>query len=569
MPKTHAPLRCAAIGSTLLALILPLPLAARTMAAPPADSARRAIITDPFAVFTVPQVNKPWYLFPFADPTFGTYVERMTGDLSHTTAPVIGTWGSDARHVYSRQQPWNSDNSMLIIENWSPGSPTPLILDGTTFAPKLGPCSNYLLWDYRWHPSTLHPHELINVDSSGTELAWFDVTTCTKTRSWTLPITVDYGIGSAKGNPSQDGRLVALNNNSAMFVVDMDPQPPYPPYPSVRMGPVYTFPPCSLTTDAPNVWTIDNISISPSGKYVDVKFGSGNDTTLDANRIYEVDPATLALKPHNMAGNSLRCGSFQYRPNGWIFPLKHADIGVDPFDNNEDVLVGGRSCPGSTIGQVVKVRLRDGAVTPLTDGVNESYVYHVSMRNVNRPGWAYVSWYKVDGTRFSDEITAIKLDGSQSVERYCHMHSLTTNCYRCEAHPVPSRDGQRILFASNWAEDCGYGCGSAADIKDYVVGSFTWPVYGVGESEPLTIQRVWPNPARDAAEVDYWLAGPESAVIELADLSGRTVERLELGAPGRGSYHTRLQFPGIRPGTYWIRVIQAGRATASRVVFLR
>jgi hypothetical protein len=568
MPKLQAPLRCAAIGSTLLALTLPTPLAARTMAPPP-DSARRATVTDPFAVYTVPPVNKPWYLVPFIDPTFGSMIERMTGDLSHSTAPVAGAWGLNARHTYSRQQPWSSDNSMVIIDNWSPGFPTPLILDGTSFAPKLAPCPNSHLWDYRWHPSTLHSHEMINVDSAGTELSWFDVTTCTTTRSWALPITVDYGIGSGKGNPSQDGRFVALNNNSAMFIVDMDPQPPYPPYPSVRMGPVYTFPPCSLTTDAPNLWTIDNVSISPSGKYVDVKFGSGNDTTLDANRIYEVDPATLALKPHNMADNSLRCGSFQYRPNGWIFPIKHADVGVDPFDNNQDVLVGGRSCPGSTVGQVVKVRLSDGAVTPLTDGNNESYVFHVSMRNVDRPGWAYVSWFKQDGTRFSDEITAIKLDGSQSVERYCHIHSLTTNCYRCEAHPVPSRDGQRILFASNWAEDCGGGCGLATDIKDYVVGNFTWPIYGVGDSEPLTIQRVWPNPARDAAEVDYWLAGPEAALIELTDLSGRTLERRELGAPGRGSYRTRLQFPGIRPGTYWIRVIQAGRATASRVVFLR
>ena len=428
------------------------------------------VLTDPYAVFSVPQVPRPAYLAPFIDPTFNSTVERVGSNVGASTAPLLGTWGSDARHVYSKQQPWNSDNTLLTIENRGGGSPTPMILDGTTYLPRYSPCANFDRYDYRWHPSPSHPHEQINVDPAGRELMWFDVTTCTKTRSWALPITVDYGIGSGEGNPSNDGRFVALGNNTAMFVADMDPRPPYAPYPSVRIGPVYTFPPESLTASSPGTWTIDNLSVSPSGQYVDVKFGSADDCgSYDLHRIFEVDPSTLALKPHNMATGSLRCCSFQSRPNGWIFPLKHADMAPDPFDNNEDVLVGGRSCPGSTFGHVVKVRLRDGAVTPLTDGIDESSVYHVSTRNLDRPGWAYVSWFKVDGKRFSDEIMAVKLDASQSVERLCHIHTAAAGCYRCEAHPVPSRDGTRVLFASNWAQDCGAGCGALTDIKDYIV----------------------------------------------------------------------------------------------------
>ena len=430
----------------------------------------KILSTDPDSVCRVPPVARHAYRTTFVDPTFGSRVMRIGDNPGASTAPVSGAWGSDARHVYSKQQPWNSDNTMISIENRGGGSPSPLILDGTTYAPRLAPCPNYDFYDYRWHPSRLHPHEQINVDRTGTELMWFDVTTCTKTRSWALPITVDYGIGSGEGNPSNDGRFVALSNNTAMFVVDMDPQPPYAPYPSPRIGPVYSFPPCSLTTSAPNSWTIDNLSVSPSGQYVDVKFGSNDDCgSRDMHRIYEVDPVTLALKPHNMATGSLRCCSFQSRPNGWIYPLKHADMEPDPFDHNEDVLVGGYSCPGASIGHVLKVRLRDGAVTALTDPTNESSVYHVSTRNLDRPGWAYVSYFKEDGKRFSDEIIAVKLDGSQSVERLCHIHSLASGCYRCEAHPVPSRDGQRVIFASNWAEDCGTGCGASTDIKDYVV----------------------------------------------------------------------------------------------------
>jgi hypothetical protein len=174
-----------------------------------------------------------------------------------------------------------------------------------------------------------------------------------------------------------------------------------------------------------------------------------------------------------MAAGSLRCGSFAGRRDGWIFPLKHADLALDPFDGNEDVIVGGRSCAGSKLGRVVKVRLRDGKVTALSDPRDEASVSHVSTRNVRRPGWAYVGYFKKDGKRFSDEIVAVKLDGSRTVERLAHKHAVTSGCYRCESHPVPSPDGRRVLFASNWADDCAGGCGDARDIKAYVLEADT------------------------------------------------------------------------------------------------
>ena len=431
---------------------------------------RRKPFADRLAVLAVPQIRRPAYLVPFTDPDFGSTIQRIAGDTGGPIGPIRGDWGADARHTYSKQQPWSSDGRLIVIQNrGGNGSPEVLILDGATYRPKFAPCEGSPLWDYRWHPSKLHPHEMINVDKGGRELSWFDVTTCRKTRRWTLPIEVDYGIGSGEGNPSNDGRFVALGNARAMFVVDMDPRPPYAPYPNRRIGPVYSFPPCSLDTRHPDDCKIDNLSVSASGKYVVVKYDTRVDSTEDAHRVYEVDPGTLALKPHVMAGSSVRCGSFAARPNGWIFPLKHSDLALDPFDHDEDVVVGGRSCPGSPLGHVVKVRLRDGRVTSLTDPSREAPILHVSTRNLDRPGWAYASYYKSDGKRFSDEIVAVRMDGSGQVERLAHMHSVTPGCYRCEPHAVPSRDGSRVIFASNWAADCGPGCGPGSDIKDYVV----------------------------------------------------------------------------------------------------
>ena len=95
------------------------------------------LVTDPTLVFSEPSVPRPGYLSPITDPTFNTQITRIANNTGASTSPVSGTWGSDARHVYSKQQPWNSDNTLLTIENHGGGSPTPMILDGTTYLPRL------------------------------------------------------------------------------------------------------------------------------------------------------------------------------------------------------------------------------------------------------------------------------------------------------------------------------------------------------------------------------------------------------------------------------------------------
>lgn len=429
---------------------------------------------DKELVVKVPTVSKPGYLKPTVDSVFRTKLVRVSGDPESYAIPVPSPWGADVRQKYSRLQPWNATGKLITIENRGGGATkSPLLLDGETYKPVSTPCDAYDNWDYRWHPSPAHANEQIAVNRAGTELMWFDVVGCQKTRSWTLPFAADYGIGSGEGNTSADGRYVVIADANRMVVVDMDPQAPNAPaYPYKRIGPVYTFPPCSLDVMRPSFCPPGNISISPSGRYIDVKYGSGGadcDTLCDLHRIYEVDSA-LVIRPHNMADGSLRCGSFANRPNGWVFPLKHADVATDPFDGNEDVLIGGRACPGSKLGRVLKVRMRDGQVTELTDGKNEASFSHASARNTARPGWVYITYYagaQQNGRRFAGEIVALKMDGSGEVERFGHTHS-TGKPYRAEAHGVPSPDGQRVMFASDWLDNCGPNCGTPGMYGCYV-----------------------------------------------------------------------------------------------------
>jgi hypothetical protein len=535
-------------------------------------------VTDSTAVFPVPAVALPGYLSPLRDPTFGTWIVRIAGDPGKRVGTLNTPWSPIARHVYSKQQPWNANETLLSLENRG-GTLTPLLLDGQSYLPVRGPCANYARWDYRWHPSPEHANEQVNVNRLGTELMWFDVTQCVKTRTWALPIVAAYGIGSGEGNVSLDGRYVVVASASQMVVVDMDPQAPdAPAYPFRRMGPVYTFEPCSLDVAQPNLCTIDNVSISPSGHYIDVKFQGvalagtlGCDTLCDMHRIFEVD-SSLAIRPHAMADNSLRCSSFSVRPNGWTFPLKHADMALDPFDNNEDVIIGGRACPGSNIGHVVKVRLRDGRVTALTSSVNEPAYSHGSARNLTRPGWFYVTYSRdpvYAGRKYFGEVVAVKLDGSGSVQRFAHFHS-TQSRYDSEAQAVPSPDGRRLLMASDWSDYCLAPCGSVLTAQDYVVDArdtgpldVTPDVAALG----LALMPQHPNPSTNGIVVRFALPSAEAATLELFDLLGRRLRSREVGSLGSGE-HTLDFGPGValHPGVYFVTLRSGSQKLSTRAV---
>jgi hypothetical protein len=402
---------------------------------------RRPPITDSKAVFTAVALPKPAYLAPIFPGPFGLKVIRIVNDPGTPidfAGAATGRWGPDARQHYSNDQPWSADGKLLVVQN--SGTPDFVYLDGETYRPVRGPCANYDYYDDRWHPSRRHPHERINVNRTD-RLSWFDVVTCTETRSWILPFPV-IGIG---GNPSNDGRFVALTDRKRVVIVDMDPQRPFAPYPHRRIGPARDLTTdCGLPAGCPVSWA----SISASGRYVVVNYHG------DHLRVYDVDPATLTITPRAMPLIYPHCSGTASL--GFIYDLGHQDLMSNPYDHDEDVIIGqehcgnrGRRIAGVLVGGVMMVRLRDGAITALTDPANEAYPYHISARNYDRPGWVYVSYWPSVGRRFNDEIIAVRLDGG-AVERFAHTRTQTMDCYRCEAHAVPSRDGKRVLWASTW-----------------------------------------------------------------------------------------------------------------------
>ena len=537
------------------------------------------MVTDSAAVYPIPTVPQPGYGYRVLDPTFGTVVTRIVDDSGLPLGSLSASWGSIARHRYSTVQPWNSSMTLLSLDNRGTGY-SPVLLDGSTYQPVQGPCPNYDHWDSRWHPKVVHSREQINVNPAGTELMWFDVVNCVKTRSWPLPIVSDYGIGSGDGNVSNSGRFAVIANQQQMVVVDMDPLSAVaPPYPYRRIGPVYTFAACSLDVAQPGVGHIAHVSMSSSGRYIDVKYGRETESTVcdtlcDMHRIFEVDTA-LVIRPHNMADSSLRCGSFAARPNGWIYPLKHADLTFDIDDANEDVIIGGRSCPGSTLGRVVKVRLRDGKVTALTNPVNEASYSHGSARNMRRPGWFYVTYSrdpKFAGARFYGEVVAVRTDGSGQVQRFGHYHS-TASFYEAEAQAVPSPDGRRVIFGSDWADHASWFGSPPGGARAFVFDASEEAILGAPSPERprrLELALLSPNPSPGGLRARFAIPEPRPAALELYDLAGRRLCVVDAGTFGVGEHVVELD-PDRRlePGIYFVTLTDGRERRSVRAVVLR
>jgi hypothetical protein len=272
----------------------------------------------------------------------------------------------------------------------------------------------------------------------------------------------------------------------------------------------------------------DWASVSPSGKYCVVAYDSPD---TDHLRVFDIDPNTLAISPRPTSPSSSQCACSTCTGDGWLYGLGHADMTFNPFDANEEVIIGQNECPNdSSLGNVVMVRLRDNKVVTLTKGSNEAWPFHISTRNFMRPGWAYVTYWPGSGNRFNDEIIAVKMDGSGKVERLAHTHSNTDSSdddisYYSAATAVPSLDGRRVIFASNWASNCSPTCGSynTYDIQDYAIE--TMPVGDLTHGGLVDFEDLewfllsWLD---DGCVGPGWCSGSDlnqSSTVDLADFS--------------------------------------------------
>ncbi|GEM_PF-547085 len=173
-------------------------------------------------------------------------------------------------------------------------------------------------------------------------------------------------------------------------------------------------------------WGFDWASITPSGDYIAV-----SNYETDKIELYDLDFNFVKVLLNN---------------------TEHADFAVDA--NGDEVIV-----------QVIPLsmtRLSDNHFTDLiTDATlcgwpheNPSIAGHVSGRNFNLPGWAYVSAQinecgNGNGFYYDTEIFAVKLDGSGTIRHFGHARS-SFSSYDSYAKASVSPDGTKMIFSSDW-----------------------------------------------------------------------------------------------------------------------
>ncbi len=386
---------------------------------PTAQDCFSGLTTDTKTYFDPPTSSLPGYLEPFVDPVFGTRAIRVSNP-GEEIPNVGGIWGEVARHHYSKNQAWNADQSLLMLDRGTSGN---LYLDGSTYQPvflKKAPGRN------RWHPIEPDLQVFVRDDRIG---VW-NVRTSEIVSVATFDGYSGFTFGKSEGNLSHDGnRLVVSGTNPAgqfvAFGYDLNLKRKYP---DIR-----------LKKDG-----FGTVSVSPLGGYV-VVHGDDLDSVGgadDQSQVYDLEGRKVGP-----------LWSRYHRPG-------HYDLAVD--ENGDEVAVGvSKADPDK--GRVLKRRLVDGKVTVLTDG---GYASHTSTRNTARPGWAYVTYKgprEAPWLPYSDEIIAVKLDGSMETVRIVQTNS-AQNGYLTEQHGSVSPDGTKVIWASNWGDPEGHVASYVVDL---------------------------------------------------------------------------------------------------------
>ena len=396
-----------------------------------------------------PQIalSRPAYLKPTALSGLDTYIMRISD------ADALGAGQRYYRHYYSKQQPWNSDGTRLIL---SIDSSRVYFLNGRTFAYQLTATNvpEYPKW------SNSNPDLMYGVICCGAvTFVKYTPSTGTMQNLHTFSEFTDMYLGIGEGNLSDDDRyapLIGVKNISDLTIVIYD---------TLNNAEVSrkSFPGAKGAMD----WT----SMSPSGQYVVVNIYD----SVAGKSVYDI---------YDKQMNFLR--------RLGVYGGGHADIGYDTAGN--EVIVSGHFVGGRGV-VVTSTRLSDGTVQEQlatagpngTDGI--VYLpsdYHISCRNTKRPGYCYISVFSplyndlitypvyTTNSYLYREVFALKLDGTGAVERFsqdfkAEPTSLTPVldlAYQRASMVVPSRDGSLVLFSSDWQDPT-----SAAIIYDYVAGT--------------------------------------------------------------------------------------------------
>jgi hypothetical protein len=90
---------------------------------------------------------------------------------------------------------------------------------------------------------------------------------------------------------------------------------------------------------------------------------------------------------------------------------------------------------------------------------------------------------------------------------------------------------------------------------------------GISETDAVANMVMFPNPAQNNVQIAYSLESPvQLGMITLTDMSGRTVQNIDLGSLSVGNYMQDVQLAGLESGIYIVELMMDGKVSRQRLV---
>lgn len=458
--------------------------------------------------YEAPSGSFPEYLESFTETMSGSKITRISDKN------VFNTTGQRLRHNYSKDQTWNSNGSLIKLTGYPAA-----ILDGETF--------EFLFWrdipGYgRW--ANTDPNYMYG--TSGNRFNKFNViTNSTETlRVFSEYSSVDFGYG--EGNQSNDDRYVGIVANrgggdKTLIVYDI-------------LNDVITG-----SLDVDDASDLDWFSVSQLGNYAVAQWHENGFGPKQGIKSYSLD---MTNETH-------------------VYEIsQHGDIGIDA-NGNEVVIEYGNDPVWDTDHSLFMARLDGSGVTMLFPYVDGRGIWggHISTRNIDRPGWAYVSEQCcTSNDPASREIFAIKLDNSGTIERYTKHHNDVSPGNGHSTMAVPNRDGTKILFASNWNDS---SIMSDPNPPSWVL-EFPQESLSIDENELANTLNVFPNPTNDIVNIKIDGSNNLISGLQLNDILGRVLVNQVVS----NESSMTLDLSSYPSGMYLLSVMVDGKKQTKKII---
>jgi len=267
---------------------------------------------------------------------------------------------------------------------------------------------------------------------------------------------------------------------------------------------------------------IDWVSVSQSGNYVVINWNNN----LGQNNYY------TDQNGDNHYGVEVYDASNLQFQNRIVLYGNHGDLGY-AVDGGE-VYVQFYGVYGG--GTIYMYKLDGSGTTVLSTNQDFGVTGHISCRNINRPGWAYVTESEIAQTA---QIVAVKLDNSELVEHFGH-HFSSAGSYEQSSMAVASPNGDKICFKSDF--------GTGANDGDIAYSFFASLSNSLSvQEEQLTNVRIFPNPANDFIKIE---TKNHIKNIIIYNEIGQIVKHFKI----KNKFKTDISIKHLKKGIYFVQI---------------